>query len=193
MVTAVAAALSGCVFAARIAYRLTGPAPGRRWAPIVAAAFAGVGVLMLDGYWKLVLIANSDPWSSRCAWRRSTVISRGRPRLGVRGTGAGGAGTAGGLAVRGAVGCGPGGRTRRCGGWSRSAWGSIPILWFSVPALTSKSWLSPGDLALNSANVIHGSKITGVVRPVLGLNELPIKLAAVVALVFAVFAVIADR
>src|SRR6185437_14517871 len=39
----------------------------------------------------------------------------------------------------------------------------IPAFWFSIPALTSKSWFISGDLALNQQTVIHGNKIVGVV------------------------------
>ena len=45
MIASLAISLSGVVFAGRIAYRLVGAAPQRRWAGIVAAAFAGLGVL----------------------------------------------------------------------------------------------------------------------------------------------------
>src|SRR5262249_41463990 len=45
MITSVAISLSGVVFAARIAYRLTGAPPERRWAAYVAGAFAGLALL----------------------------------------------------------------------------------------------------------------------------------------------------
>ena len=45
MVTAVAGAFAGAVFAGRLAYRLAGPAPGRMYAPAIAAVFAAVGLL----------------------------------------------------------------------------------------------------------------------------------------------------
>src|ERR1022692_776437 len=61
MVTEVAVSLSGSVFAGRIAYRLTGPCPQRRYAPMAAAAFAGLGVLGINNYWHFILIANCDP------------------------------------------------------------------------------------------------------------------------------------
>ena len=48
------------MFAARVAFRLTGPAPERRYAPYVAGAFAGIAVLGINTYMHLVLIANSD-------------------------------------------------------------------------------------------------------------------------------------
>jgi hypothetical protein len=186
MVTSVAAGLSGSVFAARIAYRLTGAAPERRYAAVVAAAFAGVGVLAIDGYWQLVLQANSDPMIiSLCLAAIDCQLS-GRPRLAF------------GALVLAALG--------RPEAWPFVAiyalWGwwairsmrlliaagvvIVPALWFTVPALTSRSWLTPGDLALNSAHVLNGSKVFGVIGRFLRLNELPMLLAALLAVVLAV-------
>ena len=54
---------------------------------------------------------------------------------------------------------------------------AIPAAWFIVPALTSHSWLTAGNLALNSKNVIHGNKVVGVIDRLGGLYELPMKLA----------------
>jgi hypothetical protein len=50
---------------------------------------------------------------------------------------------------------------------------AIPLAWFVIPALASKSWLSAGDLALNSPHVLRGNKITGELGRFLGLYELP--------------------
>ncbi|MGH2896443.1 MAG: hypothetical protein ACRDPM_24675, partial [Solirubrobacteraceae bacterium] len=64
MGTAVAGATAGSVFAARVAFRLTGAGGDRserRYAPYVAGAFAGITVLGINTYMHLVLIANSDP------------------------------------------------------------------------------------------------------------------------------------
>ena len=186
MLTAVAGGLSGCVFAARIAYKLTGPSPARHSAQIAAAAFAGIGMLGLDGYWQLILIANSDPMIiSLCLAAIDCQLSR-RPRLAFM------------MLVLAAL-----GRPEVwafAGLYALWAWRSeprmrllvaaglalIPILWFGVPALTSKSWLSPGDLALNARTVIHGSKITGVFGRFLGLNVVQIKLAALLAVGLAI-------
>jgi hypothetical protein len=181
MVTAVAGAFAGCVFGARIAYALTGPSPQRRWAPVAAAVFAAVAVLGVDGYWHLVLIANSDPMIISLLLGAIDAQLCDRPRLGFV------------LLVLAALGrpevwlfVGLYGlwawRTERSMRLLVAAGAAlIPILWFSVPALTSKSWLTPGDLALNAVTVIHGSKITGVFDRFLTLNDLPIKLAALVA------------
>jgi hypothetical protein len=62
----------------------------------------------------------------------------------------------------------------------------IPALWFGVSALTAKSWFRSGDLALNSVNVIHGNKITGVIGRFFGLYKLPMWLAVLVGLGFAI-------
>jgi hypothetical protein len=190
-VTAVIGALAGALFGGRIAYRLTGPAPNRPYAPIVAAAFAGVGVLGIADYWHQILIANSDPMvvaiclaaidfhlsgRYRLAFVMLLLASFGRPEawpfaLGyaiwawwrVPGMRV--------LAVVGVV--------------------SIPLIWFGVSALTAKSWLRPGDLALDSVNVIHGNKFIGVTRRLLGLYEPPMQIAAGLAIAFAV--VIRDK
>jgi hypothetical protein len=59
--TSCAAALVGAILAAGIAYRLTGPCRGRSWPALAVAVFAGLGVLDINGYAQLTLIANSDP------------------------------------------------------------------------------------------------------------------------------------
>jgi hypothetical protein len=185
MVTAVAAALSGSVFAARIAYRLTGPSPERRYAPVAAAAFAGLGVLGIDGYSHLILIANSDPIIvSLCLAAIDAHLSR-RPRLAFV------------LLVLASLG--------RPEAWPFTAlyalwaWRAIPsmralavvglavipALSFGIPALTSRSWLSAANLDLNSVNALHGDKISGVIGRFLGLYELPMWLAVLCALTLA--------
>ncbi|MEA2159777.1 MAG: hypothetical protein QOD66_2157 [Solirubrobacteraceae bacterium] len=181
MVTAVAGGFAACVCAARIAYALIGPCPRRRWAPFAGAAFAAAAVLSVDGYWNLMLVAESDPLivalllgaidahlcgRSKLAFGLLVLAALGRPEAWLF------VGLYGLWAVRAHQAM----RMPAAAGLAL-----IPILWFSVPALTSKSWLTPGDLALNSVNVIHGSKITGVLDRFLGLTELPITLAALVA------------
>jgi hypothetical protein len=186
MVTSVAGALIGAVFAARIAYRLTGPSPGRRYAPVVAAAFAAVGVLGIETYSHLVLIANSDPLvASLCLAAIDAHLSR-RPRLAFA------------LLVLASL-----GRPEAwpfAGLYALWAWRAIPsmrvflvvgivvipALSFGIPALSSRSWLSAANLDLNSVNALHGDKFTGVIGRLLGLYELPMWLAVLVTLVLAV-------
>jgi hypothetical protein len=185
MFTAVAAAFAGAVFAGRIAWRLTGPFGGRTYAPVVAAVFAGLGILGIDGYWKLIVYANSDPMivalclgaidrhlsgRPRVAFVLLVLASLGRPEAWV-------------FTLAYAVWCWrsvPGSRLLTVAGLS-----AIPLLWFGVSALTAKSIFRPGDLALNSVNVIHGNKITGVLGRWVGLYSLPMQIAGGLAVVWA--------
>jgi hypothetical protein len=186
MVTEVAGALAGSVFAARIAYRLTGRSPTRRYAPLAAGAFAGIGLLGTQGYWQQVIIANSDPMIiSLCLGAIDAALSK-RPRLAL-----------------GALWLASLGRPEVWPfllGYAVWAWfrvpsmralaavgiASIPVLWFSVPILTSKSWTHPGDLALHQKTIIHGNKFTGVFSRWIDLYEWPMQVAALAGVAFAV-------
>ena len=186
MITATATSLGSVVFGARIAYRLTGPSHARRWGPFIAAAFAGVSVLGFNGYLQQLQIANSDPMivtlclaaidchlSRRYRWAFSllVLVSLGRPEGWL-------------FAALYAI------WTWRAEPSMRvlAAAGAllVPLAWFVVPALTSHSWFISGDLALNSANVIHGSKIIGVINRLRSLYELPMQVAVLCALALAV-------
>jgi hypothetical protein len=186
MVTAVAATLAGAGFAARIAYRLTGPAPGRRYAPVVAAAFAALGVLGISGDSHLALIASSDPLAAALCLAAIDAHLSKRPRLAFA------------LLVLASLGrpeawpfvflyavwlwrAVPSMRPAVVGGLAL-----IPALSFGIPALTSKTWMSAANLDLHSINALHGSKITGVISRFFHLYELPMWLAVAVALVIAV-------
>jgi hypothetical protein len=186
MVTAVAAALSAGVFAARIAYRLSGPCPDRPYAPYVAAAFAGVGVLGIGGFWPQVLISSSDPMivalclaaidchlhgRGRWAFAALVLAALGRPEAWLF------TGLYGVWMWR----VDPRGRALVVAGLAL-----VPALWFGVSALTAKSWLRAGDLALNNSTALHGNAISGVFSRFRGLYELPMQLAAAVGLGFAI-------
>jgi hypothetical protein len=185
MVTAVAGTLAGSVFAARIAYRLTRPCPERRYVPFVAATFAGVGVLGIDNYPQLVLIANSDPMIVTLCLACIDAHLSGRPRLA--------------LAALILASLGRPEVWVFAAGYAAWAWRAvpsmrvfavlglfvIPLLWFGVPALTAKSWFISGDLALNSRNLIHGNKVVGVLNRLLGLYSLPMQLAAGLSMLLA--------
>jgi hypothetical protein len=177
MITATAAAASGPLLAGRIAYRLTGRAPGRPWARWVAAAFAGVGVLGLDGLSHLVLIANSDPMIVALCLAAIDCHLSGRRRLALLALLLAGYGrpevwafvvlyaalvwreepAARPLAIASVL--------------------SLPAAWFIAPAIASHSWLSAGDLALGSKNVIHGNKIVGVIERLRNTSAVPFQLA----------------
>ncbi|HLH67203.1 MAG TPA: hypothetical protein VKV27_16045 [Solirubrobacteraceae bacterium] len=187
MVTAVAAALGGCVFAARIAHRLCGPQPRRRWAAPLAGAFAAAGVLGLATYSRLILIANSDPMvvtlllaaidAHLCARRRLAfwlllLASLGRPESWPFA-----AGYALWLWLV----------DRRTAPVSLAGLLLIPAAWFVIPALTSRSWFIAGDLALHQKTVIHGSKLAGVILRLRSLDGLPMQLAALGSIAIALW------
>jgi len=189
MVTAVAGSLAGCVFAGRIAYKLTGTSPERPYAPWVAAAFAGVGVLGIAGYTQQILIANSDPIvATLCLAAIDCHLSK-RPRLAFA------------MLVLASLGrpeVWPFAVLYALWGWRTvpsmrllavTGIALIPALWFVIPGLTSKSWFTAGNLALSSVNprnVIHGNKLTGVIDRFGGLYELPMWLAALSGLALAI-------
>jgi hypothetical protein len=185
MVTDVALTLAGCMFAARIAYRLTGPSAGRSYAPYVAGAFASLALLGIEDYWHQIVIANSDQIDvtlclaaidchlcrrPRLAFGALVLASLGRPE----------AWPFAGLYAIWLWRAVPGTRIMAVVGIA-----SIPLLWFGISALTAKSWLRAGDLALNSANVIHGNKFTGVVGRLIDLYTLPMQIAVGLALILA--------
>ncbi|HYZ80538.1 MAG TPA: hypothetical protein VE571_04680 [Solirubrobacteraceae bacterium] len=201
MVTAVAGAVLGAVFAARIAFRLTGAGGSRfagptgagggrfagRYAPYVAGAFAGIGVLGINTLMHQVLIANSDALimaallaaidchlirCHRLAFGMLVLASLGRPEAWVF------AGLYGLWLMREM----PTATTRLL---VVAGLVVIPAFWFSIPALTSKSWFISGDLALNQHTAIHGNKIVGVVNRFRSLYGLPMQLAWLVAIVLA--------
>jgi hypothetical protein len=185
MITATAGALAGAVFAARIAFRLTGSSAGRRWPAFVAAGFAAAAVLGIDGYSQQVLIANSDPLIVTLFLAAIDSHLSGRPRLAFA------------LLLLVALGRPEGWafaglyaiclvRARRCNVLiAVLAVAAIPLAWFLVPALTSHSWFISADLARGSANVLHRNKILGVLGRLRGLYEWPMQAAVLFAIVLA--------
>jgi hypothetical protein len=167
MVTAVAISLSAPVFAWRIAFRLTGAPPERRYAAYAAGLFAALCVLGMQDvvghltYAHYVLSAESDTMivalclaaidchlagRHRFAFWAWWLASLGRPEVWP-------------FAVLAAA-------------W---LWRSIPayrrwliaallaqlFFWFGIPALTSKSAFTAGNIAQNSPREVHGNKIAG--------------------------------
>jgi len=181
-VTSVTGTIAAGVFAGRVAYQLTGPVlPSRRFAPFVAGAFAGVAVMGIQTWPHLVLIANSDPLvvalllaaidAHLCGHRRwafAAIIlaSLDRPET---------------WAFAALYGAWLFWTDRRARIGVVLALLLIPSVWFIVPGLTSKSWFSAGDLALNQHTAIHGPKIAGVLHRWRNLYELPMQVAFVAA------------
>lgn len=186
MVTAVAAAFLGGVFAARIAYRLSGPCPKRPYAPVAAALFAGFGVLGIENYWHYILIANADPMvvtlclgaidshlsrRPKLAWLFLVLASLGRPEA---------------LAWAGLYALWAWRRIPSMRAMVAAGLVLIPAMWFGIAGLTSHSWTIASDVALGTTNSLSGNKFAGVIRHLRDLYELPMQLAVLFALVLAV-------
>lgn len=185
MITAVAAAFAAPVFAARIAYRLVAQATDRRYASVVAAAFAAVAVLGLNDYSHQVLIANSDPMDvalclaaidahllgrRRLAFVALLFLGLGRPETWLVMT----------LYAVWLWRAEPSGRVVKVLGLV-----VVVAAWFVLPAITAKNPFVAGNLALGTHHVIHGNRVIGTVRLFLELYPLPLQLAVLGTLVFA--------
>jgi hypothetical protein len=185
MTTAVAISLAGVVFAWRVAFVLVDAAPERRYAAYVAGLVAAVAVCAIDTYPHSVLSAESDTVivtlclaavdcilarRYRWAWWLWWLAALGRPEAWAP------------MAV-----------------YIVWAWRSEPamrrqivagliliaVLWFGIPAISSKSAFSAGSLAENSPRMIHGNKITGTWGRFSALNAASVKLAALIAVILA--------
>jgi hypothetical protein len=190
MVTSVAISLSGCVFAGRIAYRLTGDG-AHRWAAFVAAAIAAVGVLGINDYVHYVLTVQSDPMIVALCLGAIDAHLSGKPRLAF---------VVGLLAALGRPEAWP--LILVYGIWCARAVPrtralvvvglcSIPALWFGIPALSARSAFISSDLAFHSQRALYTDQVSGVLTRFLGLYSTPLEILAVLAVTYAV--VVRDR
>jgi hypothetical protein len=193
MVTAVAVALAGPIFAGRIAYRLTdGQAdasetlgPAARYGPLAAAVFAGAAVLGLQDYLHYVLSAQSDPMITTFCLAAIDSHLCGRYRLAFA------------FGLLGSLG--------RPEVWpflllySLWAWfrvtsmrwilvGGLALLafmWFGIPWITNGRPDVAAQLALRSPRELHQNKVSGTVGRFVDLQYAPVWLAAFVGVVLA--------
>lgn len=186
MITSAAVALAGVVFAGRIAYRLVDAPPERRWAGVCAAVFAGAALLGIANYWHYILSSQSDPMivalclgaidchlsrRPRAAFVLWLLASLGRPEvwpfLGL---------CALYLWVR-----VPGTRLLVVGGGV-----ALLLLWFGIPAITARTPFVSAANAFDSGRRLTSDQVGGTITRFLGLNELPVELAALLAVLLAV-------
>jgi hypothetical protein len=186
MITVVFVSLAGVIFAARIAYRLTDAPAQRRWPAVAAGVFAGLALLGLQDYAHYVLSSQSDPMivtlclgavdchlykRYRAAIVLGVLASLGRPEvwpfLGLY-----------------SLWCWRAVPATRW--WLAGGWAVVVVLWFGIPALTSRSPFVAASNALGSGRRLTNDKVFGTIGRFLDLNELPVELAALVAVVFAV-------
>lgn len=186
MITSLAVSLGGAVFAGRIAYRLTGAAPQRRYAAYGAALFAGLGLLGISDYWHYMLSAQSDPMIVTLCLAAIDCHLSGRPRWAF---------VCGALAAL--------GRPEVwlfLGLYSIWAWRAIPsmrwlivtgivlvvLLWFGIPALTSRSPFVAGSNALGSGRRLRSDRVFGTIGRFLDLNPTVLEVTALLAVALAV-------
>ena len=187
MITSAAVALAGVVFAGRITYRVLDPPRERRWAGICAAVFAGAALLGLEDYAHYILSSQSDPMIVTLCLAAIDCCLYKRPRAAF---------VFGVLAALGRPEVWPFVAAYSLWLWIKlprtrllvaGGWVVIVALWFGIPALTARSPFVAATNALGSGRRLTSDKIFGTVGRFLGLNELPIELAALLAVVIAVF------
>ncbi len=186
MVTSLAVSLGGAVFAARIAYWLTtrGEAE-QRFAGYAAAAFAAAAYFGLSSYWHYMLSAQSDPMIVTLCLAAIDCHLRGRYRWAF---------VLGALAAL--------GRPEVwlfLGLYSIWAWLRVPsmrwlivggvvvllLLWFGIPALTSRSPFVAGSNALGSGRRLRSDRVFGTIGRFLDLNTAVLLLTALLSVVLA--------
>jgi hypothetical protein len=200
MITCVAISLGGALAAGRIAYRLTlvpgapiGTSltrsgtvpPWRRYAALAAAVFAAAALLGIRDWWHYMLSAQSDTMivalslgaidchlSGRPRWAfvLGVVASLGRPEVWPF------------LAL-----------------YSIWSWRAIPsmrwlvvsgivvllLLWFGVPALTSRSPFVSASNAFGSGRRLKSDRVSGTIDRFLDLHETPLEIAALLGVLWA--------
>jgi hypothetical protein len=187
MFASVAVSLSGVVFAARIAYRLTAAPAQRRYAGLVAGGFAGLALLGIQDYSHYVLSGQSDPMIvALCLAAIDCHLSR-HPRWAF---------VLGALAALGRPEVWP-----FLGLYSIWAWRAIPsmrrlivagvvvelLLWFGIPALTSRSAFVAGTNALKSGRALHSNRIFGTAGRFLDLHTVVLEIVALASLGWAIW------
>jgi hypothetical protein len=190
-VTSLALALSGCVFAARLAWRLTsdsavqagiGRGAGLLLA-LAAAAVAGLGVLEIQTIEHYMLSYQSDPvitalclaaadcaLAARGRWALAalTLAALGRPEVWAF------------LAV---FTLWAWLRRPALRPWSAAAIGLVAALWFGVPWLTNGRPGLAGQLAENTRQVLRSAQLSGTWSRFVPLHEKAIWLVALVGVI----------
>jgi hypothetical protein len=190
MITSVAVSLSGVVFAAAVAYRLTLgradlQAPLRRYAPWAAAIVAAVALLCITDYWHYILSYQSDPmivslclgavyWHltghHRWAFVFGALAALGRPEV-----------------------------WPFVGLYTVWAWRAVPsmrwlliagvvailLLWFGIPAITSRSPFVAANNAMGSGRRLHSNRVFGTIGRFLDLQEPGVWIAVALAMALA--------
>jgi hypothetical protein len=190
MITSAAISLAGVVFAGRIAYKLTGPSAQRPWAPWIAAAFAGLALLGIRdelgySYFHYILSSQSDPMIVTFCLAAIDCHLDERPRAAF---------VMGCLAALGRPEVWP-----FLGLYTIWLWRAHPrtrlllvigvivmaLLWFGIPALTSRSWFVAADNANGSGRAPQGNRIVAVIHRFVDLHHWPLEVVALLGVALA--------
>ena len=186
-----AVALSGAVFAGRIAYRLSGggsvPAgaePLQRYAPWVAAVVAGCAVLGLQDYLHYVLSFQSDPMLVTFVLAAIDMHLLGRYRWTL---------VFGVLATLGRPEAGP-----WLAIWGLWVWVRLPAMrwmlvagalvvafgWFGIPTITNGRPMLAGDLAQKSPRALRHNQFFGTLHRFADLEYIPAWIATLLTIAY---------
>jgi hypothetical protein len=192
MTTAYAMSFAGCVFAARIAFRLVDEDGAHRWPATAASAFAFVLPLCIYdsthySYLHYVFSAQSDPPLVSCVLMAVDMALIGRRRWAIAALT---------LASLGrpeawpaeflyALWC-----LRQDRTILRYLLGNLLIIlfmWFGIPEITNHKPLLAGDLAADSPRMLHSNKLVGTIGRYKALNEWPVWVLAGLGTAWAAF------
>jgi hypothetical protein len=169
MVTSVAISLSGPIFAWRIAFRLTGSRPERRYASYVAGLFAACCVLAMQdpvgnyNYTHYILSAESDTMIVSLCLLAIDLHLMGHHKAAFWIWWLGALGRPEVWPFYGLAGLYLWRYVPNYRKWLYASVVLLVFLWFGIPGITSKSLLTAGNVAENSPREIHGNKVTGVI------------------------------
>jgi len=190
MITCVAMSLGGAIAAGRIVHRITlwpvsEPDRARRYAALAAGIFTGVALLGIRDWWHYMLSSQSDTMIVALCLGAIDCHLSGRRRWAF---------VLGALAALGRPEVWP-----FLALYSIWAWRAIPemrwiigvgialiaMLWFGVPAITSRSPFVAGSNAFGSGRRLKSDRVFGTIDRFLDLHETPLEIAALLSLVLA--------
>ena len=193
MVTSVAISLSGLVFAWRIAFRLVGADPARRYAAYVAGLFAAVCVLLIQdpiapaNYLHYLLSAESDTMIVALCLAAIDCHLAGRHRWAFWMWFLGSLGRPEVWPFLGLAGLWMWRYVPSFRRWLYIALGLLIVFWFGIPGISSKSFFTAGNIAQNSPRAIHGNKVTGTIKRFHELLPNTVWVAAALTLAWAAY------
>ncbi len=192
MVTSVAISLSAPVFAWRIAFRLTGADPARRYAAYAAGLCAALLVFLMHDplgytYTHYLLSAESDTMIVAICLAAIDLHLSGRHRLAFWLWWLGSLGRPEVWPFYGLAGIWLWRAQPEYRRWLYASLFLLAFLWFGIPGITSKSLLTAGNIAENSPRAIHGNKVTGTISRFHQLVANPVWIAALITVALSIY------